>query len=371
MEKTLKYVRFFNVENQGASLKVEGLTVIERHRRQFEKLGFVPIASTTAVYDQAGVLYCPADVQVLAQHYKFIDQCIQKNPHHNHQFLSETQEELGIEWTVGPEAILHKHTLCGATFFVTSELKKSEESTVSRLLADALYAEILQGTQGLVARHINKKVSFWMSRYLVQTHLTPNQITVINLGLGILGCLCFLSASYLWQCLGAILLQLNSIVDGCDGEVARLKVITSPLGGWLDTISDDILNNTMFLCLVQGLFWQNQNLALYWFGMASVLASLGVTSFIYVYLIRHNTHNAAHFKLSWEKQQSSKNVKSNWFDVVKVVLKRDFFIFVVFLFILLNIREALMVFLLPVWGAFFLYFASFIHSLTQKQKTHS
>ena len=38
--------------------------------------------------------------------------------------------------------------------------------------------------------------------------------------------------------LGAILVQFASVVDGCDGEVARLKHLASARGAWLDTILD-------------------------------------------------------------------------------------------------------------------------------------
>ncbi len=43
---------------------------------------------------------------------------------------------------------------------------------------------------------------------------------------------------YLALLLGGFLAQFASIVDGCDGEVARLKFQTSRYGGWLDAVLD-------------------------------------------------------------------------------------------------------------------------------------
>jgi phosphatidylglycerophosphate synthase len=37
-------------------------------------------------------------------------------------------------------------------------------------------------------------------------------------------------------------MQLNSILDGCDGELARVRHQGSRLGEWLDTIGDDASN---------------------------------------------------------------------------------------------------------------------------------
>ena len=41
---------------------------------------------------------------------------------------------------------------------------------------------------------------------------------------------------------GLLLVELGSIVDGIDGELARLKFQFSRLGQWLDTIADDLGN---------------------------------------------------------------------------------------------------------------------------------
>jgi CDP-L-myo-inositol myo-inositolphosphotransferase len=37
---------------------------------------------------------------------------------------------------------------------------------------------------------------------------------------------------------GGLLVQLASIIDGCDGEIARLKHMSSARGAWLDTVLD-------------------------------------------------------------------------------------------------------------------------------------
>jgi hypothetical protein len=47
---------------------------------------------------------------------------------------------------------------------------------------------------------------------------------------------------YAWMLLGALAFQLNSILDGVDGEIARAKLLESRTGQWLDTLADDLSN---------------------------------------------------------------------------------------------------------------------------------
>ena len=42
----------------------------------------------------------------------------------------------------------------------------------------------------------------------------------------------------MWWLVGGITIQLASILDGCDGEIARLKLLHSARGAWLDTVLD-------------------------------------------------------------------------------------------------------------------------------------
>jgi phosphatidylglycerophosphate synthase len=49
--------------------------------------------------------------------------------------------------------------------------------------------------------------------------------------------------------LGALIFIFATILDGCDGEVARLSLRTSKLGGKLDLIGDNIVNAAVFLAI--------------------------------------------------------------------------------------------------------------------------
>ena len=91
---------------------------------------------------------------------------------------------------------------------------------------------------GYIAQYINRPISTRLSARLVSSSVTPDQITLFSFVVSLAGAGCFGLGGYGIGVLGALLVQFASIVDGCDGEVARLKHLASPRGGWLDTILD-------------------------------------------------------------------------------------------------------------------------------------
>ena len=64
--------------------------------------------------------------------------------------------------------------------------------------------------------------------------ISPNQMTLIGFGFGILMCISIVIDQYL---IGIVFLSLNRLCDGLDGAMARLTAPT-PLGGYLDIVLD-------------------------------------------------------------------------------------------------------------------------------------
>jgi CDP-L-myo-inositol myo-inositolphosphotransferase len=91
---------------------------------------------------------------------------------------------------------------------------------------------------GPVARYLNRPLSMRISRYLVQRNVTPNQISLFSFLCSLLAAGLFALGGYFALLLGGVLAQFASIIDGCDGEVARLKYQSSDFGGWFDAVLD-------------------------------------------------------------------------------------------------------------------------------------
>jgi CDP-L-myo-inositol myo-inositolphosphotransferase len=104
---------------------------------------------------------------------------------------------------------------------------------------------------GPVARHLNRPVSRWLSRYLVRTTVTPNQISVISWMLSCVAAGLMAMSGYPALAIGGVLAQLASVIDGCDGEIARLKHSQTEFGGWFDAVLDRYADAVLLF----GLMW--------------------------------------------------------------------------------------------------------------------
>ena len=93
-------------------------------------------------------------------------------------------------------------------------------------------------TDGIVSRHVNRKVSQALTSLLVGTPVTPNAVTMVVSLVGVAAAALVLAGGYAGTALGAGLFVLNSVLDGVDGELARLRFQESPAGAWLDRLSD-------------------------------------------------------------------------------------------------------------------------------------
>lgn len=89
-----------------------------------------------------------------------------------------------------------------------------------------------------VAREINKRISLRISRFLADAGVSPNAISFTGLLLAIGAAASAAMGTYLSFVIAGALFQLNSIMDGCDGEVARLTYRTSNYGRKLDIVID-------------------------------------------------------------------------------------------------------------------------------------
>lgn len=109
-------------------------------------------------------------------------------------------------------------------------------------------------TDGFMAKHFDRKISGAVSHFLLKTPVTPNQITIFVTCLGVTAGVCMAQPGYTPKVTGALLFLLTSILDGCDGEVARAKQLTSKLGGWLDLWGDNVVHVAVFYGLALGLY---------------------------------------------------------------------------------------------------------------------
>ncbi|OGR83397.1 MAG: hypothetical protein A2901_03445 [Elusimicrobia bacterium RIFCSPLOWO2_01_FULL_54_10] len=108
---------------------------------------------------------------------------------------------------------------------------------------------LVKDAEGFMSKHLERKISLSVTRLLVNTPVTPNQMTLFSSALGVLGALLFLKGSVAYDVMGALLFWLHSVLDGCDGEIARLKFKESRFGGILDFFGDNVVHSAVFACI--------------------------------------------------------------------------------------------------------------------------
>src|SRR5947209_18714202 len=129
-----------------------------------------------------------------------------------------------------------------------------------------------------MSRHVERKSSRAITGGLAVTRVTPDVMTVVSVGLGLLGAPFFLSSSPAYQLVGALLFLTHSILDGCDGELARLKFMESARGAILDFWGDNLVHIAVFTCMAIGLSVTREATWPLALGALTVVATLGAAA---------------------------------------------------------------------------------------------
>jgi hypothetical protein len=103
-----------------------------------------------------------------------------------------------------------------------------------------LYEILVKPQDNALTRYLYRPVSFLLTRLLVWTPITPNQISYVVAALVAIGCWLTAHASDHFVLAGTIVVLAASYVDCCDGEVARVKLLSSRFGAWIDTVVDEL-----------------------------------------------------------------------------------------------------------------------------------
>jgi phosphatidylglycerophosphate synthase len=112
----------------------------------------------------------------------------------------------------------------------------------------ALCRTLAKSHQGLIDGWVNWRFSSPITRLLSYTSIRPNQITLVGSLAGLMAAVLVLRGGWAAVAGAGVLLQLHSIFDSCDGEMARLRFQGSRLGQWLDSVCDDVVDMVFIVC---------------------------------------------------------------------------------------------------------------------------
>ncbi|MFQ5752610.1 MAG: CDP-alcohol phosphatidyltransferase family protein, partial [bacterium] len=149
---------------------------------------------------------------------------------------------------------------CLKTLDITGHLWIDVDDEVAYKKAQkTLIKGLVKQTDGPIAKIINRKISSRVSTLLTNLNVSPNQMTFISFIIAVMASLSFYNGTYGWILLGGLLAQLSSILDGCDGEIARLKYQHSFFGMWLDRILDRYADGLIILGITYAIWLPTMN----------------------------------------------------------------------------------------------------------------
>jgi phosphatidylglycerophosphate synthase len=106
---------------------------------------------------------------------------------------------------------------------------------------------------GFVSRFLNRPISSRITRLLVKFPIRPSAFTASIFVLPVIAAVFLVRGDYFSVVLGAAMFQVFSILDGCDGEIARAKNLESKFGERLDNLCDFLGSLIFVLALGIGL----------------------------------------------------------------------------------------------------------------------
>ena len=144
-------------------------------------------------------------------------------------------------------------------------------------------------------------------------NFTPNQVTILSGGFGIIGSFLLISDNYLALFSAAILIQLFSILDLVDGNIARIKNLQSKFGMWLDIFFDKLVDFLIMFIATLGVYLSNGDPNILIWGMVLI----GSVFFNKIIMILNTTRNYFEFSRDsgskFIKIIENKNSKLNFF----------------------------------------------------------
>ena len=152
--------------------------------------------------------------------------------------------------------------------------RRIEHPADARRAAQELWASLKSSSDGTVDKYFNRPFGRPFSRLLVRTSVTPNQISVASIIIGLIGAWFLARGDQTAVILGAVLFQLSAVVDCMDGDVARMVFKESSLGKWLDIVGDQVVHAAVFIGIGVGLADEGSSEPVGWLAASAVLGAL-------------------------------------------------------------------------------------------------
>jgi phosphatidylglycerophosphate synthase len=314
-------------------MDVGGITVLQRSIKQLGRMsGVKVIVASDGTVDLPDPMPANATVRQLAGDVPAA--------------IASLQDELGNPDVLRGDVVrVHFRRMDGGYRVVDEATRRRAE--------DAVFADLLRGDLGFVARHINKKISFRITRYLLcKLPVTPNQVTMAGGLIALAGCLLIATGEKTAVLVGFLLAQLQSILDGCDGELARVRLQQTARGEWLDTVVDDLLNIALIGATAVGLWRSGGSTDSTWLALGAAGCAMLLVYMVIAYreLVKQGEGgDVLKIRWWWARGRDFKSLLAgrddrSGFNLLVALGKRDFFVLAWLVLVILNQLPAVLVY---------------------------
>lgn len=123
-------------------------------------------------------------------------------------------------------------------------------------------------------RLVTRRLSIYLTRLLLYTPITANQVTLFMTIVGLLSGLLFAYGDYWYSIIGALLYFLYHLLDHVDGEIARYRGSASLRGYYIERLSHIVVQPLIFVGISFGLYHNFNNILAFVFGYSASLFTL-------------------------------------------------------------------------------------------------
>lgn len=227
--------------------------------------------------------------------------------------------------------------------FGFAPLLVTDRATAARATSSLLHS-LRKPADGWTSTHLNRYLSLAVTRALVHTPIAPNALSVGILFIGLASGVVALRGDHASLAIGAALLQAQSVLDGCDGELSRLTHRGSRLGEWLDTIGDDLSNYGFFAGASVGLF-RATHASLY-LAVGAVIVGAGVVAsgLEYRYLAKIGSGDLLAYPLGLgDSGGAPTSAMGKLAAAIRPLFKRDTFVFLTMIAAIVGVLRPMLV----------------------------
>ena len=111
--------------------------------------------------------------------------------------------------------------------------------------------------EGFAFKYFSRPLASLILYFIKNSRVTPNQITILSLIVGIAGSIVHMTIWTWWGLLlGGALFMLAHVLDALDGQLARQRKAGSTIGMYFDFFIDEVKAYLMYIALAIRLFFQ-------------------------------------------------------------------------------------------------------------------